>query len=202
MRPARRAGGDRARQRLQRDRRGGHRARGADARHLRKIRHASGRAVEPRRGRSASQDVPHRQRRLRRAGSAGRPHLRGLAFRRHDRHVPVARQGARHSTSRAWSRSATRSICRSARSAPRRSTIPASTATCCFSKPCARPTRCAPSRSKPPGAASRCWPTSSGARPPRANWRCRTPARSPARTTSPACSSPNAASPASTRWRD
>ena len=50
-------------------------------------------------------------------------------------------------------------------------------------------------------AASRCWPTSSAARRRRASLRSRTPARSPARTTSPACSSPNAASRASTRWK-
>ena len=55
------------------------------------------------------------------------------------------------------------------------------------------------SRSRPRRAASRCWPTSSAARPPRASLRCRTPARSPARTTSPACSWPNAASRGSTR---
>ena len=59
-------------------------------------RHPHRRAVEPRRRRSAPQDVSHRQCRLRRARPAGRPHLRRLAFRRHDRHVPVARQGARH----------------------------------------------------------------------------------------------------------
>ncbi len=46
-------------------------------------------------------------------------------------------------------------------------------------------------------AASRSSPTSSAARRRRASSRCRTPARSPARTTSPTCSSPNAASPAS-----
>ena len=97
MRAARRAGGHRARQRLLRDRRRRRGARGADPRRLLQgFRHAPGRAVEPRRRRSAAQDVPHRQRRVRRAGPAGRPHLRGVAFRRHDRHVPVARQGARH----------------------------------------------------------------------------------------------------------
>ena len=101
MRADRRAGGDRARQRLFRDRRGGHRTRSADQAASEKFRHAAGRAVEPRRGRSAAQGVPHRQRRLRRAGPAGRPHLRGVAFRRHDRHVPVARQGARHPFRRA-----------------------------------------------------------------------------------------------------
>ncbi len=91
--------------------------------------------------------------------------------RRHDRHVSLARQGARHSALPGWSRSATRSISRSARFARRRSTIPASTATCCFSKPCARPRRCAPSRSKLRSAASRCWPTSSAARLRRASLR-------------------------------
>ena len=54
---------------------------------------------------------------------------------------------------------------------------------------------------RPPRAASRCWPTSSAARRRRASLRSRTPARSPARTTSPTCSSPNAASRGSTRWK-
>ena len=106
------------------------------------VRHAPGRPVEPRRGRPAAQDLSHRQRRLRRAGPAGRPHLRRFALRRHDRHVSVARQGARHRVSPAWSLSATRSICRSARFARRRSKTRASTATSCSSKPCARPRRC------------------------------------------------------------
>ena len=43
-------------------------------------RHAHRRPVEPRRRRPAHQGAAHRQRRLRRDGSAGRPHLRGLAF--------------------------------------------------------------------------------------------------------------------------
>ena len=38
----------------------------------------------------------HRQRRLRRAGAAGRAHLRRLAHRQPDRRAAVARQGARH----------------------------------------------------------------------------------------------------------
>ena len=58
-------------------------------------RHPRGRAVEPRHRRSAHARDAHRQRRLRRAGPAGRPHLRGLAFRQHDRLAPLARQGAR-----------------------------------------------------------------------------------------------------------
>ncbi len=165
------------------------------------LRHAPGRAVEPRRRRPAAQDVPHRQRRVRRAGPAGRPHLRRLAFRRHDRHVPVARQGARHPLRRArLGRQRGRSFDRrDLRSDARRSRHRRLRAVPRNHAQGAR--RCAPSRWKPRSAASRCWPTSSAARPRRASLRCRTPARWPARTTSPACSSPNAASPASTRWK-
>ena len=64
-------------------------------------RHPRGRAVEPRRRRPAHARDAHRQRRLRRAGAAGRPHLRGLAFRQHDRRAAFARQGARHRLRRA-----------------------------------------------------------------------------------------------------
>ena len=149
---------------------------------LQGIRHTARRSVEPRRGRPAAQGVSHRQRRVRRARPAGRPHLRGIALRRHDRHVAVARQGARHSFRRPrLGRQRGRSVDRRDLRR-RRSTIPASTATCCSSKPCGRRRRCAPSRSRPPSAASRCWPTSSAARPRRASLRCRTPARSRART--------------------
>ena len=135
---ARRAGRHRARQRLRRGRRRRARARDAAARDRRHDQDPHRRAVEPRRGRPAAQNLPHRQRCLRRKGFAGRPHLRRLALRRHDRHVPFARKGARYRLCRLWFPSATRPICRSARSARRRSTIPASTATCCSSKPCAK----------------------------------------------------------------
>ena len=97
----------------------------------------------------------------------------------------------------ASSRSATRSTCRSARSAPRRSMIPTSTATCCSSNASAMRRRCANSRSAPRRAASRSSPTSSAARRRRASWPSRTPARSPARTMWRARSWPIAASRAS-----
>ena len=76
------------------------------------------------------------------------PHLRGVAQRQHDRRAAhrAARRAA--SASPAWSRSATRSTSRSAKSARRRSMIPASTATCCSSRPCGTPMRCAASRSR------------------------------------------------------
>ena len=136
---ARRAGRDRARRRLHRGRRRGRQAREARLREICAThRHPPGRAVEPRRRRSAAQGDAHRQRRLRRARPAGRPHLRGLAFRQHDRRARCRAARRAASASPAWCRSATRSISRSARSARRRSTIPASTATCCSSKPCAR----------------------------------------------------------------
>ena len=95
MRQARRQGRDRARRRLHRGRRMGRHAGGAAARHLRDHRHPGGRAVEPRHRRSAHPRDAHRQCRLRRGGAAGGPHLRGFAFRQHDRFAAVARQGAR-----------------------------------------------------------------------------------------------------------
>src|SRR5262249_9733165 len=82
-----------------------------------------------------------------------------------------------------WARAATKWTSRSAKSAPRRSTIPTSTATRCSSRPCATPGRCAPSRWQRRRGESRSSPTSSGARRRRASLRCRIPARSPARTT-------------------
>ena len=148
MRPARREDRDRAGRRLRGSGRRRRRARGAAARDLRRDRHARGRTVEPRRRRPAQQGDAHRQSDVRRARPAGRPHLRRLAFRQHDRLDLLAWPRARASALPRWSRSATRSISRSARSARRRSTIPASTATCCFSKPCGTPTGCAASRSR------------------------------------------------------
>ena len=102
MRPARRAGRrPRSPTASPRPAPKARRARRGSREIVRNDRHAHRRAVEPRRRRSAAQDVAHRQRRVRRAGPAGRPHLRGLAFRQHDRRAPVARQGARHRLRRA-----------------------------------------------------------------------------------------------------
>ncbi len=151
MRPARRQGRDRARRRLRRSRRAKATAREARLREICAAhRHPRRRPVEPRRRRPAHQGDAHRQRRLRRAGPAGRPHLRRLAFRQHDRRAAVARQGARHRLCRpGLGRQRGRPVARrDLRS--RRSTIPASTATCCFSKPCATRRRCAASRSRRP----------------------------------------------------
>ena len=163
-------------------------------------RHPRRRPVEPRHRRPAhearcSPPTPPSTRRSLPVG----PHLRGLAFRQHDRRAAVARQGARHRLRRPrLGRQRGRSFAR--RDLRRsRSMIPASTATCCSSKPCATPTRCAASRSRRPSAASRSSPTSSAARRRRASLRSRTPARSPARTTWPTRSSPIAGSRASIR---
>ena len=172
---------------------------GAAARHLRAHRHAPRRPVEPRRGRPAQQGHAHRQRRVRRAGSAGRPHLRRLAHRQHDRRVAVARQGARHRLRRpGLGRQRGRSLARrdlrgdARRSRHRR--LHAVSRNHAQGRGAARA-----SRSRPRSAASRSSPTSSAARRRRASLRSRTPARSPARTTSPTSSSPIAASRGSTR---
>ena len=135
MRPARRQGRDRAGRRLRRGRRRGRGARGAAARGRATDRPAHRRPIEPRRGRTCASSVMlTANAAFDEQAAAGRPHLRGLPQRRHDRRAAVARARRAASALPAWSRSATRSIFRSARFAPRRSMIPASTATCCSSR--------------------------------------------------------------------
>ena len=95
MRAARRQGGDRAGRRLRRGRRRRRGAGDAAARRLRAHRAAHRRAVEPRHRRPAQQGDADRERRLRRDGIAGRPHLRRLALRQPDRRAAHPRQGAR-----------------------------------------------------------------------------------------------------------
>ncbi len=111
----------------------------------------------------------------------------------------LSRGKARGPASPGWSRSVTRSICHSAKSARRRSMIPASTAICSSSRPCGTRPPCAASQSRRQRATGRFLPTSSDARPPRVSSRSPTPAHSRARTRSPTNSSRSAALRASIR---
>ncbi len=152
-----------------RNRRGRRRARTAAARGRGRDRHPHRRAVLPRRDQHARRRDADRQRGVFRTGHSGRPHLRGLALRHHDRRADVARQSQGHRLRGAgFGRQRDRRLGR--RDLPlARSTIRTSTATCCSSKPSATRPRCASSRWARPSAASLWSPTSSAARRPRAS---------------------------------